>query len=99
MEAISEMHVSEPGLVVADVAADDDRTAFAFHTALASMWATTAVERTTRNPAQPGVGPAALLSRHASEPSYIQVPSMFRTHIKLERSAEEERSKLAGHRR
>ncbi|MFC8741050.1 DUF6207 family protein [Streptomyces sp. NPDC057176] len=31
MEAISEVHVSEPGLVVVDVA----ETAFAFHTALA----------------------------------------------------------------
>ncbi|MFI2764776.1 DUF6207 family protein [Streptomyces echinatus] len=55
MEAIHEVHVSEPGLVVVDIAAADDQTAFAFHTALASMWATTAVERTTRNPGQPGV--------------------------------------------
>ncbi|MBH5131142.1 DUF6207 family protein [Streptomyces sp. PU10] len=35
MEAISEVHVSEPGLVVVDVAAADAETAFAFHTALA----------------------------------------------------------------
>ena len=36
MEAINEVHVSEPGLVVVDVAAADDETAFAFHTALAA---------------------------------------------------------------
>ncbi|MGW3633791.1 DUF6207 family protein [Streptomyces sp. NPDC005122] len=30
MEAINEVHVSEPGLVVVDVAAADDQTAFAF---------------------------------------------------------------------
>ncbi|QTD95728.1 DUF6207 family protein [Streptomyces cyanogenus] len=52
---ILEVHVSEPGLVVVDIAAADDQTAFAFHSALASMWATTAVERTRRDPGQPGV--------------------------------------------
>lgn len=36
MEAINDVHVSEPGLVVVDVAAADDETAFAFHTALAA---------------------------------------------------------------
>ncbi|WP_411101031.1 DUF6207 family protein [Streptomyces sp. x-45] len=55
MEAINEVHVSEPGLVVVDVAAADDETAFAFHTVLAARWATTSVERTTRDPGQPGV--------------------------------------------
>ncbi|MEU6449783.1 MULTISPECIES: DUF6207 family protein [unclassified Streptomyces] len=55
MEAINAVHVSEPGLVVVDVAAVDDETAFAFHTALATRWATTFVERTTRDPGQPGV--------------------------------------------
>lgn len=55
MDAINEVHVSEPGLVVVDVAAADDETAFAFHTALASCWAATSVERTTRDPGQPGV--------------------------------------------
>ncbi|MDA5147597.1 DUF6207 family protein [Streptomyces sp. AD681] len=55
METINEVHVSEPGLVVVDVAAADDETAFAFHTALAARWATTSVERTTRDPGQPGV--------------------------------------------
>ncbi|MFJ3365725.1 DUF6207 family protein [Streptomyces anthocyanicus] len=55
MDAINEVHVSESGLVVVDVAAADDETAFAFHTALAARWATTSVERTTRDPGQPGV--------------------------------------------
>ncbi|MBQ0890869.1 hypothetical protein KBZ94_39145 [Streptomyces sp. RM72] len=55
MEAINEVHVSEPGLVVVDVAAADDETAFAFHTALAARWAATSVERTTRDAGQPGV--------------------------------------------
>ncbi|GHC34216.1 hypothetical protein EF916_30290 [Streptomyces sp. WAC08452] len=55
MEAINDVHVSEPGLVVVDVAAADDETAFAFHTALAARWATTSVERTTREAGQPGV--------------------------------------------
>ncbi|MES9524139.1 DUF6207 family protein [Streptomyces capoamus] len=52
---IHEVHVSEPGLVVVDIAAADDQTAFAFHEALALVWATTAVERTNRDPGQPGV--------------------------------------------
>ncbi|MEU1875528.1 hypothetical protein RKD37_000276 [Streptomyces ambofaciens] len=43
------------GLVVVDVAAADDETAFVFHTALVARWATTSVERTTRDPGQPGV--------------------------------------------
>ncbi|MFE9287994.1 DUF6207 family protein [Streptomyces olivaceus] len=55
MEAINDMHVSQPGLVVVDVAAADDETAFAFHTKLAARWATTSVERTTRDAGQPGV--------------------------------------------
>ncbi|MFJ7242982.1 DUF6207 family protein [Streptomyces olivaceus] len=55
MEAISDVHVSEPGLVVVDVAAADDETAFAFHAALEARWATTGAERTTREPGQSGV--------------------------------------------
>ncbi|MEU9653852.1 DUF6207 family protein [Streptomyces sp. NPDC048110] len=47
--------MAEPDLVVVDVAAADDETAFAFHTALAVRWATTSVERTTRDASQPGV--------------------------------------------
>ncbi|RIH60575.1 hypothetical protein D3C59_17910 [Streptomyces sp. SHP22-7] len=55
MEAINEVHLSEPGLIVVDIAAADDETAFAFHTELATRWATTSVERTTHEPGQPGV--------------------------------------------
>ncbi|MEU8950796.1 DUF6207 family protein [Streptomyces sp. NPDC048489] len=55
VEAINEVHVSEPGLVVVDVAAADDQTAFAFQATLSSMWAATSVERSTRDPGQPGV--------------------------------------------
>ncbi|CAM5514301.1 putative protein OS=Streptomyces tendae OX=1932 GN=GUR47_38235 PE=4 SV=1 [Streptomyces tendae] len=55
MEAINGVHVSEPGLVVIDIAAADDETAFTFHTALAARWATTSVERTTPAPGRPGV--------------------------------------------
>jgi hypothetical protein len=40
---------------VVDVAAADDETAFAFHEALATRWATTSVERTTREAGQAGV--------------------------------------------
>jgi hypothetical protein len=55
MEATNEMHVSVPGLTVLDVAAADDETAFAFHAAPAARWATTTVERTTRDAGQAGV--------------------------------------------
>jgi hypothetical protein len=55
MDAINEVHLSEPGLIVVDIAAADDETAFAFHTELATRWATTSVERTTHEPGQPGV--------------------------------------------
>jgi hypothetical protein len=41
MKPINELHLTEPGLVVVDVAAADDRTAFA--------------DRSTRAPGQPGV--------------------------------------------
>nr|WP_168532112.1 DUF6207 family protein [Streptomyces sp. RPA4-2]QIY66475.1 hypothetical protein HEP85_39465 [Streptomyces sp. RPA4-2] len=55
VEAINEVHVSEPGLVVVDVAAADDQTAFAFQATLTGMWAATSVERATRDLGQPGV--------------------------------------------
>ncbi|WP_225823975.1 DUF6207 family protein [Streptomyces naphthomycinicus] len=55
MEAMHGEYVSVPGLVMVDIAAADDQTAFAFHAALAAMWATTAVERTTRDSGHPGV--------------------------------------------
>nr|WP_279634676.1 DUF6207 family protein [Streptomyces carpinensis] len=55
MDAINEVFVSEPGLVMVDGAAADDQTAFTFQAALASMWAATSAERTTREPGQPHV--------------------------------------------
>ncbi|MER6467002.1 DUF6207 family protein [Streptomyces sp. NPDC001288] len=55
VEVINEIHVSEPGLIVVDVAAAEDRTAFAFQEVLAEMWAATSKERTTHVPGQPGV--------------------------------------------
>lgn len=55
MEPINELHLTEPGLVVVDVAAADDATAFAFQQALASRWATATTDRTTHDPDQPGV--------------------------------------------
>ncbi|KAF3469413.1 DUF6207 family protein [Streptomyces sp. Tu 3180] len=53
--ATDEVHVSESGLVVVDVAAVDGQSAFALQEALASLWAATAVERTTRDVGRPGV--------------------------------------------
>ncbi|MFG3026577.1 DUF6207 family protein [Streptomyces sp. NPDC048254] len=40
MDPIYEAHVSEPGLVVVDVAAADDATALAFQQLLPGRWAT-----------------------------------------------------------
>ncbi|MFF5861034.1 DUF6207 family protein [Streptomyces sp. NPDC012751] len=55
MKPIREEHVAEPGLVVVDVAAADDATAFALQEALAGRWATATGDRTTRTPGEPGV--------------------------------------------
>ncbi len=55
MGPIQEAHVAEPGLLVVEVAAADDATAFAFQAAIARRWATAAADRTTRDPGQPGV--------------------------------------------
>ncbi|MGZ0200601.1 DUF6207 family protein [Streptomyces sp. RM1] len=55
MEPFSEVHVSEPGLIVVDVAAGDDETALAFQEAVAAQWATAVADRTTREPGRPGV--------------------------------------------
>jgi hypothetical protein len=52
---VNERHVSEPGLVVVDVAAADDATVRAFQQMLAGRWAAATAERTTRDPGQPGV--------------------------------------------
>lgn len=50
-----ETHLAEPGPVVIDVAAADDRTALAFQQALASRWATATADRITHAPGEPGV--------------------------------------------
>jgi hypothetical protein len=55
MNAINEAHVSEPGLLVVDVAAADDAPALAFQQLLADRWATSTGERTTHDVGQPGV--------------------------------------------
>ncbi|MFF5654458.1 DUF6207 family protein [Streptomyces collinus] len=47
--------MSEPGLVVVDIAAADDATALAFQQLLAERWATATAERTTRDAGEPGV--------------------------------------------
>ncbi|MCZ9349313.1 DUF6207 family protein [Streptomyces mutabilis] len=51
----NEVHLSEPGLIVVDIAAANDEAAFAFHSELATRWATTSVERTTHEPGRRGV--------------------------------------------
>jgi hypothetical protein len=53
MDPINEVHVSESGLVVVDVAAADAATALAFQQLLADRWAT--AEHTTREAGEPSV--------------------------------------------
>ncbi|MGP4009899.1 DUF6207 family protein [Streptomyces sp. 4N124] len=55
MDPIRETHLTEPGLLVVDVAGLDDDTVFAFQDAIARMWGTSIAERTTRDVGQPGV--------------------------------------------
>ncbi|MFE4630516.1 DUF6207 family protein [Streptomyces mirabilis] len=55
MRQINDAHVAEPGLAVVEVAAADDRTAFALQEILATRWATATADRTTRVPGQPDV--------------------------------------------
>ncbi|MFI1510249.1 DUF6207 family protein [Streptomyces sp. NPDC020597] len=55
MNPINEAHVSEPGLVVVDVAAADDATALAFQQLLADRWATSPAQHTTRDAGEAGV--------------------------------------------
>ncbi|GHD35613.1 hypothetical protein GCM10010313_83120 [Streptomyces violarus] len=55
MKPINEAHLVEPGLAVVEVAACDDRTAFAVQELLAGRWATAPADRTTREPGEPGV--------------------------------------------
>ncbi|MFF0086617.1 DUF6207 family protein [Streptomyces canus] len=54
-DPINEAHVSEPGLVVVDVAAADDATALAFQQLLADRWATAPAQHTTRDAGEPSV--------------------------------------------
>ncbi|MER5228227.1 DUF6207 family protein [Streptomyces flaveus] len=55
MDPIRETHLSEPGLLVVDVAGVDDATVFAFQNAIARTWATSNDDRTIRDVGQPGV--------------------------------------------
>jgi hypothetical protein len=55
MEPVNEAHVSEPGLLVVDVAAAGDATALAFQQLLADRWATAPAQHTTRDAGEPGV--------------------------------------------
>ncbi|MBP2056749.1 hypothetical protein J2Z21_009768 [Streptomyces griseochromogenes] len=55
MNSINETHVSEPGLLVVDVAAADDATALTFQQLLADRWATSPAQHTTRDAGEPGV--------------------------------------------
>ncbi|MGH3312432.1 MAG: DUF6207 family protein [Streptomyces sp.] len=57
---MNEIHLREPGLIVVDLAAVDNRTAFAFQQVLASRWATATADRTTLDPDHAWC-PAALL--------------------------------------
>ncbi|MFE5923185.1 DUF6207 family protein [Streptomyces sp. NPDC056468] len=55
MDPIDETHLSEPGLLVIDVAGLDDDTVLAFQKVIAGTWATATSESTFREPGQPGV--------------------------------------------
>jgi len=55
MRPMRDVHVAEPGLLVVDLAALDDDSAFAFQDAIARKWVTAPAERTTREPGEPGV--------------------------------------------
>ncbi|MFE9942022.1 DUF6207 family protein [Streptomyces hirsutus] len=52
MKPIRDEHLAESGLVVVDVAAADNDTAFAFQAALAGRWATATADRTARAPGE-----------------------------------------------
>jgi hypothetical protein len=55
MNPINETRVSEPGLIVVDVAATDDETALTFQQLLAERWATATAQHTVRETEEPGV--------------------------------------------
>ncbi|MGW7046410.1 DUF6207 family protein [Streptomyces avermitilis] len=50
VDPIQETHLSEPGLLVIDVAGMDDETVLAFQNAIARTWATSTADRTTQDP-------------------------------------------------
>ncbi|MFE9677244.1 DUF6207 family protein [Streptomyces sp. NPDC006259] len=83
MDPINEAHVSEPGLLVVDIAAADDATALAFQQLLAERWATATAERTTRDAGEPGVRLRCYPDLHqpispAPEPAERRVPGRAR---------------------
>jgi hypothetical protein len=55
MDPIDEQHVSEPGLLVLDITAADEATAFAALHALDRMWASSGTHRLWRVPGQAGL--------------------------------------------
>ncbi|MFE7763010.1 MULTISPECIES: DUF6207 family protein [Streptomyces] len=55
MDPIREVHLSEPGLLVIDVAGVDEASVMAFRDAVVRTWATAPAEHVTREPGQPGV--------------------------------------------
>ncbi|MFI6341066.1 DUF6207 family protein [Streptomyces sp. NPDC050535] len=55
VDPIRETHLSEPGMLVIDVAGLDDDTVFAFQNAIGRMWGTATADRTTHDVGQPGV--------------------------------------------
>ncbi|MFI6730184.1 DUF6207 family protein [Streptomyces sp. R-74717] len=54
MEPIHAQHLSEPGLVVLDIAAADEATAQAVMTALEQQWATSGIGPVRKVPGEPG---------------------------------------------
>jgi hypothetical protein len=83
MDPIHETHVSEPGLIVVDVAAADDATALAFQQLLAERWATATAEQTTRDAGHPGVRLRCYLDLRQSLTAAVVVgPTMEPTTIR-----------------
>lgn len=64
MREINEAHVAVPGLAVVEVAAADDETAFAIQELLAARCAVAPMDRTTRDPGEPGVRLRFFLNLH-----------------------------------
>ncbi|WP_328618825.1 DUF6207 family protein [Streptomyces sp. NBC_00354] len=54
MNSADEVHVSEPGLAVLDVAGHDEDTVRAVMTALDKLWATSGISPVIHYPGQPG---------------------------------------------